>query len=68
MSHHDIIPEAIEVITKYNIMSKFPAYTFEKIDNESYENIQYILLCMNYEGKAHDMAQRKADFVQGDMT
>jgi len=57
-------PEAIDIITKYKLMSKFPAYTFSALDNESYENIQYILLCMNYENISHDMAQCKAQFVQ----
>jgi len=62
MNHQDIVPEAIEVITKYNIMSKFPSYTFDSLDKEPYENIQFMLLCMNYEGKAHEMAGKKAEF------
>jgi len=68
MSHPDISSDAIEVITKYNIISKFPAYTFSNIDNESYENIQYILLCMRYESSAQEFASKRADFVQGNMT
>lgn len=59
MAHPDIVPEAIDIITKYNICSKFPSYTFSSLDNESYENIQLMLICMNYENKAQEMARDK---------
>jgi hypothetical protein len=39
-------------------------YTFTSLDNESYENIQLMNLCMNYESKALENAQRKGEFYQ----
>ena len=43
------------------------AYTFASLDNESYENIQLMSLCMQYEGVAGEMASRKTQFYQGDL-
>ena len=62
------VPEVRSVITKYNLLSKFgSAYTFDSIDDESFENIQLMLLCMNYENKAVEMAHNKAQFIQENM-
>jgi hypothetical protein len=58
-------PEAMNIITKYNILSKFgSAYTFDNIDSESYENIQLMLLCMKYENRAIEGMNNKAQFYQ----
>ena len=69
MDHPDVKsePEAMFSITKYNILKNLgSSYTFSSLDQEPYENIVLITLCMNYENKAIEMAQSKAQFVQGD--
>ena len=69
MDHHDVKsePEAMFTITKYNILKNFgSAFTWSSLDDEPYENIQLMTLCMNYENKAIEMAQSKAQFIQGD--
>ena len=61
------VPEVLDIIAKYNILSKFgSAYTFESLDNEPYENIQLMLLCMNYENKAVETQSNRERFYQGD--
>jgi len=57
-------PEAIFSITKYNILRNLGAsYTFTSLDEEPYENIELMTLCMTYEAKAMENAQNKAQFV-----
>lgn len=61
-------PEAIFTITKYNILKNLGAsYTFDSLDNETFENIQLMTLCMSYEAKAMENAQNKAQFVESSM-
>jgi len=60
-------PEASFTILKYNLLKNLgSAYTFDSLDNEPYENIQLMTICMNYENKAMEMAQKKVDYV-GDL-
>jgi len=68
MEHPQVkeVPEAAYTIMKYNLLKNFgSAYTWSSLDNETFENIQLMSLCMNYENKALEAAQKKADFVGG---
>ena len=57
-------PEAIFTIMKYNLLKNLgSAYTWDTLDDELFENVQLMSLCMNYENKALEMAQKKAEFV-----
>jgi len=59
-------PEAIYAIMKYNLLKNFgSAYTWDTLDDVLFENVQLMSLCMNYENKALEMAQKKAEFVGG---
>ena len=61
-------PEAIYTIMKYNLLKNFgSAYTWGSLDNETFENIQLMSLCMGYENKALENAQSKAQFTQENM-
>jgi len=70
MEHPDVKsePEASFTILKYNILKNLgSSYTWKSLDEEPYENIQLMTICMNYENKAMEMAQNKAQFIQGDL-
>ena len=61
-------PEAINIITKYNIIKNLGSgYTFTSLDDESFENIQLMNICMHYEAQALENAQRKAQYVSGNL-
>ena len=65
MAHPDVAsePEAINTIVKYNLIKNLGGgYTFSSLDEETFENIQLMNMCMNYEAKALESEQRKSDF------
>ena len=69
MYHTDVRsePEALFTIMKYNLLKNLGAgYTYSSLENETFEDIQLMTVCMNYEAKAMENAQSKAQFVQGD--
>ena len=67
MAHPDVTsePEAINTIVKYNLLKQMGAgYTFSSLDSETYENIQLMNMCMNYESKAMENAEKMAQFKE----
>ncbi len=67
MDHPDVRnePEAINSIVKYNLLKHLGAgYTFKNLDEELFENIQLMQLCMTYEARAIENAQNKSQFME----
>jgi len=49
-------PEAIDIIAKFQLLSQFGwGNTISNMDNESYYEMQLMLLCKHYEHKAMKM-------------
>jgi len=60
-------PEAITILQKYSLLSNLgAAYTFSSLDNESFLNIQYMMICMDGESRAMKKASDKNMFVGKD--
>ena len=70
MEHPDVRsePEALFTIMKYNLLKNLGAgYTYSSLENETFEDIQLMTVCMNYEAKAMENAHNKAQFVESTM-
>ena len=53
-----------DILLKFSLLNNFgAAYTLKSIDEESYQEIMYLQLCLNASGKAQEMANRKATYV-----
>ena len=60
-------PEAINTIVKYNLLKQMGSgYTFKSLDDETFENIQLMNMCMTYESNAMENAQKLAQFREPD--
>ena len=44
------------------------AYTLKNIDEESYQELMYLQLCLNATNKAHEMAGKKNMIYSGEFT
>ena len=44
------------------------AYTLKNIDEEPYQEMMYLQLCLNATGKAQEMASRKSTYVSKEFT
>jgi arsenate reductase-like glutaredoxin family protein len=60
-------PEVYDILLKFSMLNNFGgAYTLKNIDDESYQELQLIQICLLASAKAQEFANKKNTFYSKD--
>ena len=56
-----------DILLKFSMLNNFgAAYTLKSIDEEPYQEMMYLQVCLNASNKAQEMAMNKAQYISKD--